>query len=195
VSEAEAWWLSVEEPIRTKPADPQRIAAADDSRVSGWIVGGIWGSFAGLMIAGFLVGGWLVDQIAHATPPSKPKVAAVRGETDPPVVARLAPKVRIVEPAAGEPAEPVATEDPPKGSSAKATLPAPVVPPAEDPPAAPPAPPAGCAGGQCAVNDGKYGTSVDFVADPTDAAKQALKEKKLLFVLNISGNFEDDKFT
>ena len=37
------------------------------------------------------------------------------------------------------------------------------------------------------------GTAV--VADLADAGKRALEEKKLLFVLNISGNFEDDKFT
>jgi hypothetical protein len=41
----------------------------------------------------------------------------------------------------------------------------------------------------------RYGTAVDFVDNPTDAAQQALREKKLLFVLNVAGNFEDDKFT
>jgi hypothetical protein len=40
-----------------------------------------------------------------------------------------------------------------------------------------------------------YGTRVDFADDPEAAAKLALKEKKLLFVLHLSGNFEDDKFT
>lgn len=49
--------------------------------------------------------------------------------------------------------------------------------------------------GKCTAGDGRYGTRMNFVDDPAEAAKQALKEKKLLFVLNISGNFEDDKFT
>lgn len=42
---------------------------------------------------------------------------------------------------------------------------------------------------------GKYGTSVEFVATPSDAARQALKEQKLVFVLHVSGLFEDPKFT
>jgi hypothetical protein len=41
----------------------------------------------------------------------------------------------------------------------------------------------------------RYGTSVDFVDSPEKAAALALKEKKLLFVLHVAGNFEDDKFT
>ena len=41
----------------------------------------------------------------------------------------------------------------------------------------------------------KLGTSVDFVDSPTQAAALALKEQKLLFVLHVAGNFEDDKFT
>ena len=42
---------------------------------------------------------------------------------------------------------------------------------------------------------GEYGTSVHFYASPSDAAKQALKEQKLVFVLHVSGNFEDSEFT
>jgi hypothetical protein len=42
---------------------------------------------------------------------------------------------------------------------------------------------------------GKYGTSVTFVETPSDAARQAAKEEKLVFVLHVSGNFEDPKFT
>jgi hypothetical protein len=36
---------------------------------------------------------------------------------------------------------------------------------------------------------------VDFVDSPTEAAEKALKEKKLLFVLHVAGNFEKDCFT
>ena len=38
---------------------------------------------------------------------------------------------------------------------------------------------------------GDHGTSVKFYDDPSIAAKQALKEEKLVFVLHISGNFEN----
>lgn len=42
---------------------------------------------------------------------------------------------------------------------------------------------------------GEYGTSVIFADSPADAAKQALKEEKLLFILHVSGLFEDSDFT
>ena len=42
---------------------------------------------------------------------------------------------------------------------------------------------------------GEYGTSVHFEKTPSDAAKKALKEEKLVFVLHVSGNFEDSEFT
>jgi hypothetical protein len=40
-----------------------------------------------------------------------------------------------------------------------------------------------------------YGTAVEFLSRPADAARQAVQEDKLLFVLHVSGNFEDAKFT
>ncbi len=42
---------------------------------------------------------------------------------------------------------------------------------------------------------GDYGTSVTFVESPSAAAKQALKEEKLVFVLHVSGNFEVADYT
>jgi hypothetical protein len=36
---------------------------------------------------------------------------------------------------------------------------------------------------------------VAFVDDPALAAQEALKDQKLLFVLHVAGNFEDDTFT
>jgi len=42
---------------------------------------------------------------------------------------------------------------------------------------------------------GCYGTSVNFADGPTEAAEEALKDKKLLMILTISGNFEEAKFT
>lgn len=46
-----------------------------------------------------------------------------------------------------------------------------------------------------ATCSGDYGTSVHFEKSPSDAAKKALKEEKLVCVLHISGLFEDPDFT
>ena len=45
--------------------------------------------------------------------------------------------------------------------------------------------------GYCAT----FGTSVEFVSTPSEAAKIAKKEQKLVFVLHVSGKFEDPRFT
>jgi hypothetical protein len=42
---------------------------------------------------------------------------------------------------------------------------------------------------------GEHGTTLHFEKTPSDAAKKAQKEEKLVFVLHISGNFEDPDFT
>ena len=42
---------------------------------------------------------------------------------------------------------------------------------------------------------GSCGTSIDFFDTPKEAAKQALKDQKLVLVLHVSGNFEDPRFT
>ena len=55
----------------------------------------------------------------------------------------------------------------------------------EQPKSPPPAP----------VACGSYGTAVDFVDSPADAAKQAKKEQKLVLVLHVSGQFENSGLT
>jgi hypothetical protein len=40
-----------------------------------------------------------------------------------------------------------------------------------------------------------HGTNVDFLDTPSEAATKAKKEEKLVFILHVSGNFEDPKFT
>lgn len=50
--------------------------------------------------------------------------------------------------------------------------------------------PAYAAGGKCG-----YGTTIEFVDSPRDAAALAKKEQKLVFVLHVSGHFEDPRFT
>jgi hypothetical protein len=42
---------------------------------------------------------------------------------------------------------------------------------------------------------GAHGTTIDFYDTPTEAAKQAKKAEKLVFVLHVSGHFEDPRFT
>ena len=42
---------------------------------------------------------------------------------------------------------------------------------------------------------GSHGTAVEFVDSPKEAAAQAKKEQKLVFVLHVSGLFEDPRFT
>jgi hypothetical protein len=39
------------------------------------------------------------------------------------------------------------------------------------------------------------GTTVEFVNNPDEAAQAAAREDKLLFMLHVSGNFEDPQFT
>ena len=41
----------------------------------------------------------------------------------------------------------------------------------------------------------KHGTAVEFVDTPGTAAARAKKEQKLVFVLHVSGHFEDPQFT
>jgi len=40
-----------------------------------------------------------------------------------------------------------------------------------------------------------HGTKVDFLDSPKEAAAKAKKDQKLVFVLHVSGNFEDPRFT
>lgn len=42
---------------------------------------------------------------------------------------------------------------------------------------------------------GEYGTSMRFEKSPSEAARKALKEEKLVIVIHVSGNFEDPAFT
>ncbi len=51
--------------------------------------------------------------------------------------------------------------------------------------------PATARAGGCA----KHGTQVEFVDTPKEAAELAMKQEKLVFVLHLSGVFEDPKLT
>jgi hypothetical protein len=56
-------------------------------------------------------------------------------------------------------------------------------------------PAAACATEVCKESGKFCGTAVAFVASPRAAGEQAIKQHKLLFVLHVSGNFEDPGFT
>ena len=49
--------------------------------------------------------------------------------------------------------------------------------------------------GDARAGCGKHGTQVEFVDTPRAAAEQAQKEEKLVFVLHVSGIFEEPRFT
>ncbi len=44
-------------------------------------------------------------------------------------------------------------------------------------------------------SEGRHGTAVKFVDSPSEAARLALKQEKLVLVLHISGIFEDPSCT
>jgi hypothetical protein len=46
-----------------------------------------------------------------------------------------------------------------------------------------------------AEKDSCHGTSIYFEDSPSEAARKALKEQKLVLVLHVSGHFEDPRFT
>ncbi len=48
---------------------------------------------------------------------------------------------------------------------------------------------------KAATCNGDFGTSVLFEDSPSEAATQAKKDQKLVFLLHISGHFEDPKLT
>jgi hypothetical protein len=70
--------------------------------------------------------------------------------------------------------------------------PPPLPPPTE--PRCAPRPPVAEAGSAQPAGE-TYGTQVLFLNNPTAAEEMAKREKKLLFVMHISGNFEDSCFT
>lgn len=58
-----------------------------------------------------------------------------------------------------------------------------------------PAAPVACEACEEKSSCNRFGTTIDFVSSPTVAFRDAVKAKKLVLVLHISGNFEEAKFT
>ncbi|HEX7897508.1 MAG TPA: hypothetical protein VF950_07090 [Planctomycetota bacterium] len=47
--------------------------------------------------------------------------------------------------------------------------------------------------GKCGTRN--YETSITWEGSPSEAAQKAREKEKLVFILHVSGNFEDPKFT
>jgi hypothetical protein len=119
-------------------------------------------------------------------------VPTIKSEAPPPIIPE-----KIDRPAeAPDDSEPMpnARPEPPAPPEAKPAPPVQVVtaPPPEPPPLPPVVKPAETAQETCS---GTCGTSVAFLASPPQAARRAAEEGKLLFVLHVSGNFEDPGLT
>jgi hypothetical protein len=122
-----------------------------------------------------------------------------RGATPPPPVA-LALDVALPPPsedatpppAADPPSATALVPDAPTGSAPETPVESPAVPAAPTTVAeTPPAPPPPAAPRACET----FGTSVEFVASPAEAYRWAKQNDKLVFLLHVSGNFEESGFT
>jgi hypothetical protein len=161
------------------------------------------GAVAGLCAISAILLVLVLRQSGRPSPPS--------GAAPAPTAQDESPGLRVAEVVA-TPRDP-SPADVRAGAEEKPAPAAPPAPPAANPPAddetavAPPpgtglpdllVPPGAKCGAPAACGTAgpeRYGTAVDFVSDPTEAARQALRDKKLLFVLHVAGNFEDSKFT
>jgi hypothetical protein len=151
---------------------------------------------AAAVLCAILLGGLIL--VMRGTPsasnPAAPAEVALAvvppGDTTPADIPAAPVKVEPAPPApvAPPPAPPV---DSPVPASPPDAVPAAAAPaPAADPVVQGPAE----AAAACPV-DRRYGTRIDFEDSPAEAAEKALKDKKLLFVLHVAGNFEKDRFT
>jgi hypothetical protein len=136
--------------------------------------------------------------------PRQPALTAAPAVFYPPVRYERVVEVRQVpvvqrEPARPEPAQAVAArEEPAVVQDEEAPPPVAPVAVAAPPVEAKPAAPEKCVACEQGASDkdgSTYGTAIRFNGNPLQAADEAHKDKRLLFVLHISGNFEDDRFT
>lgn len=164
--------LPCEEPVIVQKSEsmPQR-------RLVNWPLVGTIGAMVWVWVVGVIMVGWLASSPTADQANAAPVVAAtvvaptVEMPAPPPTVA-VAIKP-LDPPAAIVPAKPV---DEPVLQPKPEPKPEPVV----EKPAAP-----------AKEEIGKYGTAIDFQDDPVEAADKALKNRKILFVLHVSGDFED----
>jgi outer membrane biosynthesis protein TonB len=138
---------------------------------------------------------WARDRSApavHASQPgddahvaeAQPKPAAEQPEPIPPTPAPVV-RSKPVEQPAPPPTIPPSTPSTPPPVDKPPPAPQRVAEPKPAPQRPAPAPRA----------EDKHGTSVKFLNNPEEAARKAAQGQKLMFLLHISGNFEDRQFT
>jgi len=162
-------------PARPGLVHPVPVNCQSGQRLVHWpVVLGV-GAFVWFWFVGAILVGWLASSPAGSEANASPVAVVAPEPTKAP-----APVVQVSKepelygpPVPAQPAEAVAIVQ-----AKPEPAPAPV---AEKPAPPPPA----------KEEVGKYGTTIDFVDDPIEAADKALKNRKILFVLHVSGDFED----
>ena len=125
-------------------------------------------------------------------PPDTEAASSPKQESPAPVA--VPPKTKVLPPAPAPRPVVVARAKAPAPLLPERSPPKPVAPPVpEPPPPEPPAQPVVAAAPPAAR--GSFGTCVEFAASPLAAARLAREQQKLLFVLHVSGDFEDSRFT
>jgi hypothetical protein len=167
------------------PQQSQSSRTPRAGRLIHWPAVGIAAGVVWLLVAGLV---WLLYQDGHAA------MAAVAGEQAVQLAQATPPPETTDSPAVTEPStQPGADEAAPFVSVPLS--PALLLSPAESMKAAHQLPASEQGSGRENVACETYGTQVSFLSNPADAARRAAKERKLLFVLHLSGNFEDARFT
>jgi hypothetical protein len=166
-------------------AGPESLEQAlpERDREVPWLIFSVVGGIGAWLVAlGFLAVSGMRPETPRAVTPALPVVLAAAAEVPLPPVANddADPDVPLPQAAVGLP---------PRRPAPFLPEPPPLAPLAEPPPD--PGLPVERAGLVC----DKLGTSIAFVKNPPDAFRQARKEGKLVFMVHLSGNFEDTQFT
>jgi hypothetical protein len=140
-----------------------------------WRAVAIAGGVALLAVAALILTVWIVSRSTLQAAPTD----------DEPVAVETKQEVKVVPP--------VSREEPRPREEAAVKLPA--VPKSEPRPDAQDTPDDALLGASPAGACETYGTSVQFLSNPAAASRQARRQDKLVFLLHVSGNFEDAKFT
>jgi hypothetical protein len=130
-------------------------------------------------------------QTAQVTLPPAPAVAP----TAPVPVSVIKIEVQVPAPPEKPPAPPPPAVQPPAPPAAPVNPEPPAAPAPEPQVAAAPAAPPEAPAEPAPTSSGTCGTSVNFLASTQAAARRAAAEDKLVFILHVSGNFEDPGFT
>jgi hypothetical protein len=139
------------------------------------------GALAWVLVGGFVGSTCLLLKLSAARHPSHTPETAV-----PERVAKVSASAKAEQPPA-QAAHPTAVD--------KAVPPKPAVPPAPISPAQPALPASERLLADAPPDFQNHGTQVDFVDSPDAAARLATQERKLCFIIHLSGNFEDARFT